>query len=164
MATENISYKEAVVFKKNKHYTSAFKYSDIINNQPPISESMALDTPRHIEHFPTLYDSHHFFNNNKKKYNSNPSHGNLIKKITLPAESSQTSPNGSYLNNYTCQTKPPGVKVNDFSWINTLSLKLSESLINTPSLSSPFSPSYLQNLIESSLTSLLAIPNSVSFA
>jgi len=67
MATENISYKDAVAFKNNKYYTSAFKYSDITNSQPPIFETIDLDTPRHNKHFPTINESHHFFNNNKKK-------------------------------------------------------------------------------------------------
>ncbi|KAL4142166.1 hypothetical protein QTP88_004679 [Uroleucon formosanum] len=31
MATENISYKDALEFKKNKYYTSAFKYTDVWN-------------------------------------------------------------------------------------------------------------------------------------
>lgn len=164
MATENISYKDAAAIKKNKHYTSAFKYSDIVNSQPPISETMESDSPLHNVNFPILNDTHHFFNNKKKKYNSNLTQVNKKKIITLPPESSYTSPNGSYFNIPTYQTKLPVENVNDFSWIHTLSYKLSESLINAPSLSSPFSPSYLQNLIESSLTSLLAIPNSFTTA
>lgn len=35
MACENISYQDALVFKKNKYYTSVFNYSDIVNIQPP---------------------------------------------------------------------------------------------------------------------------------
>jgi hypothetical protein len=36
MATENILYKDALVFKKNNCYTSAFKYFDTLNYQSPI--------------------------------------------------------------------------------------------------------------------------------
>jgi len=47
---------------------------------------MDFDTPHQIEHFPTLNDSHHFFNNkNNKKYNSNLTQVSKKKKITLPA-------------------------------------------------------------------------------
>lgn len=38
MATENISYKDALVFKKNKCYSSANTFSDVVKSQPPISE------------------------------------------------------------------------------------------------------------------------------
>lgn len=34
MATENISFRETVNFKKQKHVTSAFSYSNIVSNQP----------------------------------------------------------------------------------------------------------------------------------
>ncbi|XP_025192857.1 uncharacterized protein LOC112592911 [Melanaphis sacchari] len=164
MATENLSYKDTLIFKKNKCYTPAFKYSDIVNCQPHISENIEIDTSLQNDHFPSLNNSHHFFNNKKKKkkYISNPSQVHNNKKYFLPVDSSYTSPNGSYLINPNGPIKSPDENDNDFSWIHTLSLKLSESLINAPSLSSPFSPSYLQNLIESSLTSLLAVPNFVT--
>jgi len=62
MATENISYKDAIVFKKNSCYTSAFKYSDIVNNQSPTSNSIEINHPLNNDHFPSLNDNHHFFN------------------------------------------------------------------------------------------------------
>ena len=67
MATENISFKDAVDFKKNKCYTSAFKYSDIVNSQPPIFNNIEIDPSLQNDHFPILNNTHHFFNNNKKK-------------------------------------------------------------------------------------------------
>ncbi|KAL4084799.1 hypothetical protein QTP88_027701 [Uroleucon formosanum] len=45
MATENISYKDALDFKKNNRYTSAFKFSDVVQNQPPITEILKTNTP-----------------------------------------------------------------------------------------------------------------------
>jgi hypothetical protein len=65
MATENIFYKDALVFKKNKCYTPAFKYSDIVDSQPHIPENIEIDTSLHNDHFPSLNNSHHFFNNKK---------------------------------------------------------------------------------------------------
>lgn len=157
MATENISYKDALAFKKNSCYTSAFKYSDIVNNQPPNSIITEINPPFNNDIFPSLNDSHHFFNSKKNKHKNSPSQskGN----ITLPVVQSYSPPNGSYLNKPTInQFNVQENTQNDFSWVHTLSLKLSESLINSPSLLSPLSPSSLQNLIESSLSSLLAIP------
>ena len=49
MATENLSYKDALAFKKNNCYTPAFKYSDIVNNQP-----LKLNSPFNNDHFPSL--------------------------------------------------------------------------------------------------------------
>lgn len=157
MATENISYKDALAFKKNCSYTPAFKYSDIVNNQPPNSEFTEIKNPLHNVNFPSLNEKHHFFNSKITKHKVSPprSKGN----ITLPVAQQYSLPNGSYLNNISNQSHSQESTQNDFSWIQTLSLKLSESLINSPSLFSPFSPSSLQNLIESSLTSLLSIPN-----
>lgn len=60
MATENIFYKEKVDFKKNKCYTSAFKYSDIVNSQPPIIENSEIHPPLQNDNFPILNDTHHF--------------------------------------------------------------------------------------------------------
>lgn len=59
MATENISYRDAVEFKKNKCYTSAFKYSDIVNSQPPNSNISNPVTPLYEENFPILNENHH---------------------------------------------------------------------------------------------------------
>ena len=158
MATENVSYKDALNFKKNNYYTTAFTFSDIVNSQPPVSEAFKPNAPLHEENFPDLNDSHHFFNSRKPKQKTRPPIND--KKDYLPEEPQYSFPNGS------CLKKPanhnPSLESNttDLSWVHTLSLKLSESLINSPSLFSPFSPASLRNLIESSLNSLLNIPNS----
>lgn len=157
MATENLSYKDALDFKKNKYFTSAFKYSDIANSQPPNSNNLNPDNPLNEENFPILNESHHFFNS--KKIKRKPLIMSNKNRTVLPVVSSYSPPNGSYLNNISNQYIPKENNLNDLSWVHTLSLKLSETLINSPSLSSPFSSSSLQSLIESSLTSLLALPN-----
>jgi len=157
MATENLSYKDALDFKKNKYCTSAFKYSDIANSQPPNSNILNPEVPLNEENFPILNESHHFFNSKKTK--RTPLNMSNNYKAALPVDSYYSPPNGSYLNNIFNQHNPIVNNPNDLSWVHTLSLKLSETLINSPSLSSPLSSSSLQSLIESSLFSLLAIPN-----
>ncbi|KAL4132407.1 hypothetical protein QTP88_009561 [Uroleucon formosanum] len=72
MATENISYKDALDFKKNNRYTSAFKFSDVVQNQPTISEMLKTNTPLHDENFPVLSQNHHFFNSKKSKRKTHP--------------------------------------------------------------------------------------------
>ncbi|KAL4085278.1 hypothetical protein QTP88_027137 [Uroleucon formosanum] len=157
MATENISYKDALEFKKNKYYTSAFKYTDVVNSQLPDCNTLISSNPLSEDNFPILNESHHFFNSRKPKQKPRTT-SNRNRNVTL-AESSYSPPNGSYLNNLSNQHTALEKNSNDFSWVHALSLKLSETLINSPSLSSPFSSSSLQSLIESSLISLLAIPN-----
>lgn len=44
MATENLSYREALDFKKNNYHTSAFKYSEIVNRQSPPAENTSVPT------------------------------------------------------------------------------------------------------------------------
>lgn len=158
MANENISYKDAIIFKKNNCYTTAFSYSDVVNSQPPTSEILKPNTSLHEENFPSLHENHHFFNSRKTKFK--PRYHQTINNKPPPVESYYSSPNGSCLNIPSDQNLTPACNPTDLSWVHTLSLKLSESLISSPSLLSPFSPSTLQALIESSLNSLLNIPNS----
>ncbi|KAL5234042.1 hypothetical protein ACI65C_001452 [Semiaphis heraclei] len=54
MATENISYKDAIIFKKNKCYTSAFKYSDVVNNQLPKSDVLIHNNHLNEAKWPTF--------------------------------------------------------------------------------------------------------------
>ena len=157
MATENISYKDALEFKKNKYYTSAFKYTDVVNSQLPNSNILKPNIPLNEDNFPVLNKSHHFFNSKKTKLK--PHITSNKNRDVLPVEPFYSPPNGSYLNNTSNQRNSIDNNSNDFSWVHALSQKLSETLINSPSLSSPFSSSSLQSLIESSLISLLAIPN-----
>jgi len=60
MATENISYKDALVFKKNKCYPTANTFSDVVKSQPPISEILKPNTTLREVSFSSLYDNHHF--------------------------------------------------------------------------------------------------------
>ena len=67
MVTENISYKVSLEFKKNKCYTSAFKYTDVVNNQLPNSDIFKPNNPFHEVNFPILKENHHFFNSKNPK-------------------------------------------------------------------------------------------------
>jgi len=60
MAIKNISYQDAVIFKKNKCSSSAFKYSDVTIRQPPVSNLTVPKSTRYVEDYPNLNDSHHF--------------------------------------------------------------------------------------------------------
>ena len=156
MANENISYKDASTFKKNNCYSTAFSFSDVVKSQPPISEISKPNISLEDENFPRLNDYHHYFNSRKTKQKSRfPTNKD---KLKLPVEPHFSSPNGSCLTNLPKQSLIVENNSTDLSWVHHLSLKLSESLINSPSLFSPFSPASLQSLIESSLNSLLNIP------
>jgi len=158
MATENISYKDALIFKKNNCYTTAFSFSDVVKSQPPISEILKPNISLEEENFPRLNNHHHYFNSRKTKQKSrSPINKD---KLNLPVEPHFSSPNGCCLTNLPNQSLTEDNNSADLSWIHSLSLKLSESLINSSSLFSPFSPASLQSLIESSLNSLLNIPDS----
>lgn len=157
MAIENISYQDAVIFKKNNCYSSAFKYSDVTNRQPPAPNENVPNPSRYVEDFPNLNDSHHFFNSKKPKSNARPL-SPTKKNFSLSSKPSYSPPNGSYLTQSPAQGQTPVNKIMDFSWVHSLSNILADALINSPTLSSPFSPSVLQSLIESSLHSLLIVP------
>ncbi|KAL4121228.1 hypothetical protein QTP88_013784 [Uroleucon formosanum] len=91
MATENISYNDVLVFKKNKCYSTANTFSDIVKSQPPISEILKPNTTLHGDSFPSLYDKHHFFNSGKQKHKARPS---FNKKYNYsPFEIQSYSPN-----------------------------------------------------------------------
>ncbi|KAL4091657.1 hypothetical protein QTP88_026314 [Uroleucon formosanum] len=97
MATENISYQDAVIFKKNNCYSSAFKYSDITNRHPPVSNSNVPKPTHYVEDFPNLNDSHHFFNSKKPKSKARPLSPTKMTH-SLSSKPCYSPPNGSYLN------------------------------------------------------------------
>jgi len=68
MVSENISYEDAIIFKKNNCYTTALSFSDVVNSQLPISEILKPNTSFHEDNFPGLYENHHFFNSGKTKF------------------------------------------------------------------------------------------------
>lgn len=156
MATENVSFKEAINLKKQNQVTSAFTYSNIVNKQPVLSHLTSSPPsppqPTSNNALPTN-NSHQSFK--KPRYRS-PSR--TTKHFTVPPPNNFSLPNGSYLNYASNIPKhESSTQFSNFSWINTLASKLSESLLNSPNLSSQ-SVSSLQNIIESSILSLLAIP------
>ena len=72
MATENVSYKDALTLKKNNCITSAYTFPDIVNSQPPIPEIFKPNTDPHDVNFPSLNESHHYFNSAKPKHKTCP--------------------------------------------------------------------------------------------
>ncbi|KAL4143030.1 hypothetical protein QTP88_005406 [Uroleucon formosanum] len=92
MATENIFYKDALIFKKNNCYTTAFSFSDVVKSQPPISEILKPNISREEENFPRLNNPHHYLNSRKTKQKSrSPINKD---KLNLPVEPHFSSPNG----------------------------------------------------------------------
>lgn len=143
--------------KKNKCSSTAFKYSDVTIRQPPISNSTEPKSTRYVEDYPNLKDSHHFFNSKKSKVKAHPL-PSTKSNFPLSFRSCYSLPNNSYLNHSSGQAQTPGNNVTDFSWVHSLSNILADALINSLTLSSPFPPSSLQSLIESSFNSLLIVP------
>lgn len=179
MATENLSFKDAINFKKRNQVSSAFSFSNIVNKQPIVPPPIIPSPPTHqssspsshqtsLPHslqstsFPTLHSNNSHKSHKKPRYRSPI---RTVNHFNTPAQNNFSLPNGSFLryaSNNTSNTEAPP-QITDFTWINTLALKLSESLLNSPNLSSHTSTS-LQNIIESSILSLLAIPSLSSFA
>lgn len=161
MATENISFRDAINFKKQNQVSSAFSYSNIVNKQPTVSVSKntTLPPPPQSNHQYTSNVTEtnytHFHSPRTSRHHS-PSRS--VKHFKLPTQKNFSLPNGSFLEhvqNSLPANEPPN-QLNDLTWINTLSTNLTQSLINTPLNSQ--TASSLQNLIESSLFALLAIP------
>ncbi|KAL4119464.1 hypothetical protein QTP88_012271 [Uroleucon formosanum] len=170
MATENLSFKDAFNFKKRNQVSSAFSFSNIVNKQPTVSPPIIPSSPTHqssspssrqtslphslqLTSFPTLPS------NNSHKLHKKPRYRSPFRAANypnIPAQNNFSLPNGSFLryasnNTSNSETSPQNT---DFTWINTLALKLSESLLNSPNLSAHTATS-LQNIIESSILSLL---------
>jgi len=83
MATENVSYKDVLIFKKNNR-TTAFTFSDVVRSPPPIPNTVIPITFLEKVNIPSLNENHHFFNSGKPKLISrHPLNNN---KINLPFE------------------------------------------------------------------------------
>ena len=67
MATENLSYRKDLEFKKNNYHNTASKYSEIVNRQSILAETSSVPTFLTNADFPNLNPSHHFFNSGEKK-------------------------------------------------------------------------------------------------
>lgn len=157
MGTENLSYRDTLDFKKNNYYSSAFKYSDITNRKPPVSVISSNNAPLNND-FPNLNINHHAHYSTKRKPKFH-SPSSFKKHFTLPQDSFFSLSNRNCLNHTHDNHQISEHNTNDFTWVHTLSHKLSESLLNSPALLTSFSSSDLQTFIESSLHTLLAIPN-----
>lgn len=157
MATENLSFKDAINFKKQNQVTSAFSYSHIVNKQPTISRP-TIPSPTSLQTTSNTVSPA----GNLHQFTKKPRYRSPIrttKHFNVPTPNSLSLPNGSFLNYAANNTSKheSTTQLSDFTWINTLATKLSVSLLNSPHFSSQ-SVSSLQNLIESSILSLLAIP------
>jgi len=156
MATENLSFREAVSFKKNNYSSSAFSYSNIVNKQPVSNPSHQVSTSKNS--FPPLTLHSQYHHTPHRKY-SNHSSFSKQSNFHVPSQTNSSLPNGHFID-YVSKNRSQDSKRThaDLTWVNAFCIKLSESLSNSPNLSS-LSPSTLQNVIESSLLSCLSIPN-----
>ncbi|XP_025195963.1 uncharacterized protein LOC112595089 [Melanaphis sacchari] len=161
MATENLSFRVAVIFKKQNQVTSALSYSNIVSNQPSSSSSNKASFVPHpfnsIPTSPTPTPPKNSLRPTRKHKSRSPSPNK--NHFNLPKQSSASAPNGEFLK-YVINNRSNTVtntQNNDFSWVDTLSQRLSESLLNSLDLSTQSATS-LKNLIESSIHSLLVIP------
>jgi len=156
MATKNLSFKDAINFRKQNHVTSAFSYAHLVNKQPvpipPIISPPLYFQPISVPVSSTI-NSHQFTKKFRHRFPPR-----LIKHFNIPAQDNFSLPNGSFIN-YASKTNSAtesSTKNSDFSWINNLAFKLFESLINSPNFSSHSATSH-QNIIESFILSLLNI-------
>jgi len=158
MATENLPFKEAINFKKHNQVTSAFSYAQVVNKQPvPSHPTKSSPIPPQSTFDPTLSTNNPHQRSKKPRYRSPP---RTVNHFNIPKQNNFSLPNGSFLNYASNHlSKKESISQNsDLTWINTLALKLSESLLNSSNLSTHTATS-LQNIIESSIFSLLASPN-----
>lgn len=159
MATENISFRDAINFKKQNQVSSAFSYSNIVNKQPMVSSKNIITPPpqSNHQHSPNVTETNytHFHSPRTSRHHSPP---RAVKHFKLPTQKNFSLPNGSfleYVHNSHSINEPPNQN-NDLTWVNTLAINLTQSLINAPLNSQ--TASSLQNLIFSSLLALLALP------
>jgi len=162
MATENISIHNAIIFKKQNRVSSAFSCSNIVNKQPMVSSKILPPPPQSNHQYTpnvteTYYTNFHFPSTSKHH-----SPQRVVKHFKLPTQKNFSLTIGSFLeyvhNSHSVIELPN--QNNDLTWVNTLSTNLTQSLINAPLNTQ--TASSLQNLIESSLLALLAIPYYIS--
>lgn len=70
IAIENISYQKYLILTKNNFHISAFKYSDFVDSQPPISDIIKPKISFCGNNFTSLNENHHIFNSKKTKHKS----------------------------------------------------------------------------------------------
>lgn len=150
MATENVSFKDAVYIIKNNIVNKSASFSETVIKS---SDNIVKESSNNVinfsdENFPNVSESHASF------YKKNNSHNALRKKnnfTTLkrlpqssPNNKEYSSPNGTFLK-YMSENTYSYPKEN--SWVTSLANQLSLTLINDPESFS--SQSSLNNLIES---------------
>ena len=161
MASENISFRDAITFKKQNQVTSSFSYSNIVNKQPNVSSKNKHPSPPQSNHhqYPPIVASSNYTHHHSPCTYRHHSPPRTSKHFKLPTTQDLSFPNGSFLEyaKKSHSENEPQKQNNDLTWVNTFSTNLTQSLINAPLTSQ--TASSLQNLIESSLLALLAIPS-----
>lgn len=160
IATENISFHDATNFKKQNQVSSAFSYSNIVNKQLMVSFNIIIPLPpqSNHQHSPSVTETNYTYLHSLLSTSRHHSPPRVVKHFKLPTHKNFSLPNGSFLEyvHNSHSINKPSNQNNDLTWVNNLSTNLPQSLINAPLNSQ--TASSLQNLIESSLLALLAIP------
>lgn len=168
MASENLSFRDALNFKKNNYFSPSISYSNVVSHERsdlPVhsdikpSTTFTTNDTNDNKSFPGVESS--FIKNNKKR-SRHRSPTRIVTQNKFPNihNPNFSLPNGSFLNYVSSNNDTPNdLMPPDPSWIHTFSHKLSESLICSPLFSNTSSLNSLQPLIESSLLNLFATFN-----
>jgi len=160
MATDNVSFKDAIFILNNNIVNKSVSFSDTVSKTKHniVKELSSTSINVSDEMFPKLsLPQTHFKRKDNSKYlqkknNSNTSNRNIVPVLE---KTEYSSPNGTFLkymsnNSYANQ--------DEVSWVSSLADQLSHKLINSPSSLS--SHSSLNKLIESHVINFLSsIPN-----
>ncbi|KAL4123161.1 hypothetical protein QTP88_015384 [Uroleucon formosanum] len=161
MTSENISFRDAITFKKQNQVTLSFSYSNIVNKQPMVTSKNKHPSPPQSNHhqYPPIVASSNYTHHHSPSTSRHHSPPRTRKHFKLPTTQDLSFPNGSFLEyaKNSHSANEPQKQNNDLTWVNTFSTNLTQSLINAP-LTSQTASSF-QNLIEFSLLALLAIPS-----
>jgi len=157
MATENVSFQDALSIVKNKLVNKSSTFSDIVSKPKvnSVRESSSSSFSVSNETFPNLsqsYESIKKSNNNYDNFANKRKHRTFFEHINPPAQNNieYSSPNGTFLKYMSENTYAHPVEK---SWISSLAKQLSQTLISTPKYLT--SPSSLNKLIESHVINFL---------
>jgi len=150
MATENVSYKDAVFISKNNIVNKSSTFADVTAKPKAndVKEFSNHDIIISDETFPNIDESHVRLKTKNYNHNFSRKKNNLIPSkqpsFSVPANKDYSFPNGTFLK-YMSENTYAFPKEN--SWISSLVNQLTHTLINDPASFS--SHSSLNNIIES---------------
>jgi hypothetical protein len=150
MATENVSFKDAVYIIKNNIVNKSASFSETVvkSNDNIVKESSNNVINFSDENFPNVSESHASFYRKNNSHNVHRKKNNFttLKRVPQPSSINKeySFPNGTFLK-YMSENTYSYPKEN--SWVTSLANQLSVTLINDPESFS--SQSSLNNLIES---------------